>query len=581
MAATSRKPREGSCRDRRSRLILLGFLLVFGLILFRLERLQIRDAAFYDALAHDQHLLSAEIAPLRGEIFLQNGNEGMYPIAVNRAYPTVYVVPRDVEDVDATVRLLSDVLGRDEGVIRERFADRDDPFEIIERKVEKDRADKIVEADLPGVFVTEETFRFYPGEELASQTVGFVGAGDGKISGRYGVEASWEDVLAGSRGAVHQERDASGRWISTTDREYIPERNGSDLILTIDANAQYELERILRDRVERHDADGASAIVLEVGTGRILAMANVPTFDPNRYGEVSDMAHFINPVVSHNYEAGSVFKPITMAIGIDDGKIAPSTTYVDPGVIREGGYEIMNSEEKTYGEQTMTQVLEESINTGTIFVQRQVGNKTFREYVERFGFGEETGVALPGEARGNLSNLEHLGRDIHFYTASFGQGISMTLLQLALAYDVIANGGNLMTPHIVDETRDSDGIEKRNEAESVRRVIAEDTAKQVREMLASVVESGHGKNAGVEGYRVGGKTGTAQVAKRGERGYSDEETIGTFAGLAPVDAPEFVVAVKVRNPKDVIWAESSAAPAFGEIMRFLLDYYHIEPDRNE
>jgi len=225
----------------------------------------------------------------------------------------------------------------------------------------------------------------------------------------------------------------------------------------------------------------------------------------------------------------------------------------------------------------MTQVLEESLNTGTIFVQKKVGNKRFKDYIDRFGFGEKIGVDLPNESRGNISNLEYLQRDINFYTASFGQGISMTLLQLAQSYDVLANGGLLMKPHIVDSFISQNGEREDVKPEVTRRVIAESTSFDIREMLYSVVENGHGKRAQVPGYRVGGKTGTAQVAKRDERGYSDDESIGTFAGLAPIDDPRFVVVVKIRNPKDVIWAESSAAPAFGDIMKFLLDYYNIEP----
>ena len=313
------------------------------------------------------------------------------------------------------------------------------------------------------------------------------------------------------------------------------------------------------------------------GTGKILAMANVPTFNPNEFSSVEDMSMYLNPIVSHTYESGSVFKPITLAIGLDAGVIDPDTTYRDTGVIYEAGYEIMNSDEKSYGKQTMKQVLEESLNTGTIFVERKVGNARFKEYIERFGFGEKTGIDLPSESRGNISNLEYLQRDINFYTASFGQGISMTLLQLAQSYDVLANGGTLMKPHIVDAFILKDGEREEIKPEIIRRVITEETSFDIREMLYSVVENGHGKRAQVPGYRVGGKTGTAQVAKKDERGYSDEESIGTFAGFAPVGDPQFVVAVKIRNPKDVIWAESSAAPAFGDIMKFLLDYYNVKP----
>jgi cell division protein FtsI/penicillin-binding protein 2 len=564
-------------RDWRVALILFVFFVIFSAIAIRLSVVQISRGAFFQEVAYEQHTVNASLAPKRGEIFLHNGNESQYPVAVNRAYQTLCVSPKDVENVEETVRWISELLQKDEDSVWTSFRDLDDPFEIVARKVNEDIARVVSEEKRKGIFLIEETARFYPADELASQTIGFVGNSGESVSGRYGIEAAWEATLAGVHGSVRQERDAGGRWISTTDREFLPQRDGSDITLTIDANVQYETERVLRERMETHSADSASAVVLEVGTGRILAMANMPSFDPNRYGEVEDMRVFRNSVVSDNYEAGSVFKPIVMAMGIDAGKIAPSTTFVDTGSVFEAGYTIKNSEEKVYGKQTMTQVLEESINTGMIFVQRQLGNALFRDYVKAFGFGERAGVGLPAEASGNITNLDTLNRTINFYTASFGQGISMTLLQVARAYDVIANGGMLVVPKIVDSVSNKNGTKQTMETEVLRRVIQEDAAQYVREMLFSVVESGHGKRAAVAGYRVGGKTGTAQVAKRDARGYSDDETVGTFVGLAPVDNPRFVVAVKVRNPKDVIWAESSAAPAFGDIMKFLLGYYGVEP----
>lgn len=539
--------------------------------------LSVSAHSFYKEIAQNQHVLDADILPNRGEVYCKNGQKDIYPLATNKQYPTIYVSPKEIANKEEVVKFLVDELEIDKETAFGYFDDPDDPFEVVLRKADEEYAKKVEEYDAKGIYVMYETFRYYPGDTLGSQVLGFVGHDGEGISGRYGIEAYWEEILRGDPGYVSQERDARGGWISVSGREFQPAKNGKDIILTLDAGVQYEVERVLKERVEQHDADSASAIVLEVGTGKILAMANMPTFDPNEFSSVKDMGLFLNPAVSHVYESGSVFKPVTLAIGLDAGVIEPDTTYIDTGVIYEAGYEIMNSDEESYGRQTMTQVLEESLNTGTIFVQKKVGNKDFKEYVERFGFGEKTGVELPSESRGNISNLEYLQRDINFYTASFGQGISMTLLQLAQSYDVLANGGVLMRPHIVDSLISEDGEREEIEPEVLRRVITEETSFDIREMLYSVVEKGHGSRARVPGYRVGGKTGTAQVAKKDERGYSDEKSIGTFAGLAPIDDPRFVVVVKIRNPKDVIWAESSAAPAFGEIMKFLLDYYNVNP----
>ena len=268
-----------------------------------------------------------------------------------------------------------------------------------------------------------------------------------------------------------------------------------------------------------------------------------------------------------------------MASGIDAGVISPNTTYVDTGVISEAGYNIKNSDGKAYGEQTMTQVLEASLNTGVIFVEKLLGNARFKDYILKFGFGEKTGINLPGELAGNITNLKNLKSHIQFFTASYGQGLTVTPLQVLNAYSAIGNGGNLMKPQIIEKIIYSDGTEKTIEPEIIRPVIKKETSEQVKNMLESVVVNGHGKRAAVPGYRVGGKTGTAQVAKKDSVGYEDGVTIGSFAGLAPLEKPRFAVIVKIDNPKDVLWAESSAAPAFGEVMRFLLTYYNVEPSQ--
>jgi cell division protein FtsI/penicillin-binding protein 2 len=250
---------------------------------------------------------------------------------------------------------------------------------------------------------------------------------------------------------------------------------------------------------------------------------------------------------------------------------------VDTGSVKEAGYTIKNSEEKTYGRQTMTQVLENSINTGAIFMEKQVGNRKFADYVKAFGFGEKTGIELPNELAGSIKNLEELRRDINFYTASFGQGISVTPLQLISAYAAIGNNGKLMRPQIVEKIIKNDGSSEETKPQEVRQVVSPDSAGKVREMLLSVVLNGHGKKAAVPGYLIGGKTGTAQVSKAGTKGYDEGLTIGSFVGLAPIDDPQFAVLIKIDNPKDVQWAESTAAPAFSQVMSFLLKYYGVKP----
>lgn len=563
--------------DNRRLYILVASVVILGvIILVRLYVLQVVAHSKYKEIAEGQHKAFSELNAKRGEIYLQNKN-GIYPLAVNRDYLMVFLEPKLVKDREAVIKDVSYILGMERSEIESKLSDPDDMFEIVKRKISQEEAGKIKELNLEGVKVTSEIFRYYPGKELASHVVGFIGSDGEKLRGRYGIESFWEKDLRGENGRLSQERDSRGRWISITDRDLTPARDGVDLVLTIDETVQYEVEKILKETVEKHGADGGSIVVQDPHSGKILAMANFPDFNPNEFGKVEDMAAFMNSSVSAAYEAGSVFKTFTLAGGIDSGVISPTTTYVDTGVVHEAGYSIENSDFKAYGNQTMTEVLEKSLNTGVIFIEKLMGNKRFAEYVKKFGFGDVSGIELPGEAGGNTKNLKQLNRDIQFFTAAFGQGITVTPLQLANAYSVIANGGKLMKPRIVEKAIYADGREKVLEKEEIRQVVTEDTARQMREMLESVVENGHGKRAAVPGYAVGGKTGTAQVAKVGEKGYEDDVTIGSFAGIAPVDDPKFTVVVKIIDPKDVIWAESVAAPAFGEVTKFLLNYYNIEP----
>ncbi len=556
-------------------LIIIGVAL---LIIIRMYSLQVNAYSKYRLLADNQHKVLHELIAKRGEIFLQN-SDTPYPVAVNREYQLAYLEPKKINDseIDFVAERISNILGISQEKIYFKLRKRDDVFEILKHKLSDEEVRKIKEAKLPGVKLIPENFRYYPGGEMAAHLVGFVGSNGIKNKGQYGLEACWDEKLRGIDGSVSQERDAGGRWISIVERDLQLAKDGVDLELTIDYTVQYGVEKILKETIEKHNADEGSIIVQDPITGKILALAVYPTFNPNEYGEVDDMAVFINSAVSNAYEPGSVFKPITIAVGIDSGVISPATTYTDTGQVVEAGYTIKNSDEKAYGLQTMTQVLEKSLNTGVIYVEKLLGNARFNTYVKKFGFGSRSGIDLLGEAKGNIRNLEELSSDIQFFTASFGQGITTTPLQLANAYSVIANGGKLMKPQIVEKIIKGNKEEETIKSQIIRQVISNEAAKQTSEMLRSVVVNGHGKRADVPGYLVGGKTGTAQVAKSNSRGYDEGLSIGTFAGFAPTDNPLFTVVVKITNPKDVQWAESSAAPAFGKVMAFLLEHYNIEP----
>jgi stage V sporulation protein D (sporulation-specific penicillin-binding protein) len=554
------------------------FFFIAGGIVLRLYTIQVSAFDYYKELANNQHFIFKNLVPQRGEIYLKEGDD-LYPVAVNKETKMAYAVPREIENPKEVVGPLSSALGLDEKEIEFKIGKPEDMYEILKHKLSDEEIENLNKLKLKGIHLSDESFRYYPAGELASQVLGFVGWKDNNLGGRYGIENFFNSELSGQEGKLFQNKDNSGLWVPTGAKEITPARNGDSLILTIDHIIQYETEKILRSAISKFEAEKGSIIVMETATGRILAMASFPNFNPNDYGN-SAMEGFRNSALSDPYECGSVFKTITLAAAIDNGKINSQTVYNDTGKVVEGGYFVMNSDLKSNGKQTMTQVLEKSLNTGAVYAQKLLGNKNFSDYVKRFGFGALTQIDLPGESAGNISNLDNPRININYLTASFGQGISVTPIQLISAYNAIANGGMLMKPQMVEKIIRNDGHEDEVAPQEVRRVISEQAAAEVTRMLRSVVVNGHGKQADVPGYLVGGKTGTAQVASLKEKGYEEGKNIGSFAGFAPADNSEFTLLVRIDNPKGVVWAESSAAPAFGELMKFLLDYKNIKPTEN-
>lgn len=572
--------------DPRLTVLKWGFLVFAALIGFRLFVLQVVQASMYSAWASDQYSFYENLKPDRGEILARDLKDGeLYPVATNVNLGQVFADPRNVKDVHETAKLVGEILGMSEEEIfalEEKISNKDDRYEPIKRKVPEEQLAKIdaakAEKKLAGISYVREAFRSYPETGFGGHILGFVGANDdGSVSGKYGLEGYFEEELAGTAGHLQSEKDAAGRLIATGDRSYEPAVDGMDVVLTIDRNIQYTACKLLRQAVLKHGADGGSVVILNPDTGEVLAMCGAPDFDPNAYGSVTDASVFNNPAIFNAYEPGSIFKPLTIAASIDAGAITPATTFEDLGFVVMDDFTIRNSEDKVYGVQTMTQVLEESINTGVIFAMQQMGKDLFKQYVENFGFGTYTGIELSKEVPGDVSSLAK-SADVYAATATFGQGITATPLQMAAAFAALGNGGKLMQPFIVSEKQYPDGRVERTEPIQVRQVISEKTSNLVSAMLISVVENGHGKKAAVPGYYIAGKTGTAQVAGPGGK-YSADATIGSFAGYGPVGDPKFAMVVRIDRPRDVQWAESTAGPLFGEIAEFLLRYFEVPPQR--
>jgi len=574
-----------SRRDARVeafRLFILFFAVVIGVKLFVL---QIIDHGFYQALASGQHEILRELIPERGDVFIHDyKDETLVPLATNQRLAFIYADPRKIKEPDEIAEALGEIFGYDEEKIlalEKRLDQPNDPYEPIERQVSDEILDQVIALEFSGIFYTRELSRLYPEQGVGGHVIGFVGSDEsGNKAGRYGIEGYFNQILAGTPGFLRSERDIAGRLIAVAERSLEPAIDGADIVLTIDRTIQFKACSSLLAAVTKHGADSGSIIILDPKTGKIFAMCAVPDFDPNHYSQVESIDQFNNPVIFDSYEPGSVFKPMTMAAAVDVNAVTPATHFTDVGSVMVDGWPkpLGNAEGKVYGDVDMTQVLEDSINTGMIFSMRAMGQQTFVDYVKRFGFGQKTDVELETEATGNISSLEK-SSEIYSATATFGQGITVTPLQIAMAYSAIANGGMLKKPQIVDEIRYTDGTVEKRTPQDVAQVIDEKTSRMLGAMLVSVIEHGHGKRAGVPGYYIAGKTGTAQVARTDGIGYSNDYTIGSFAGFGPVEDPKFTMVVRIDNPRDVVWAESTAAPLFGEMAQFLLQYFEVPPVR--
>jgi len=569
-------------KNWRINLILFFIFLFAATIISRLIFLQIINQDYWQALAKGQQKYFAPLPADRGEVFLKDKDNNLYSLAINKEWNLVYAVPNEVKNKEETAQALSQILKLDETQLDSASPkdfilsklQEENLYEVIKNKLTDQEVEDIKKLNLAGIYLSKSTGRFYPQETLASQVIGFL-SGDGQ--GQYGIEDYYNDILAGQEGFQEGERSAKGFFLPFAENSS-PAKKGENLVLTIDYNIQFLAEKLLKKAKENLEIEEGQIIVMDPNSGKILALANFPTFDPNKYSEVKEIGVFQDGAIQKIYEPGSVFKPITMAGALEEGKITPETTYVDSGSLKVGGYTVYNYDGRTWGKRTMTEVLEKSINTGAVFAERQLGNDLFLEYIKKFGFFELTGVDLEGEIFSENKEFKE-GYEINFTTASFGQGIEITPLQLARAFSAIANGGKLVKPYIVENSP----INNNNSSEKETQVISSNTASRLTSMLVSAVENGYANRAKITGYFIAGKTGTAQVSWPAlgiqKSGYSDK-TIQTFIGFAPAFNPKFVILVKLNNP-NIKTAEYSAAPIFKDLASYIIDYYQIPPDYKE
>ncbi|MGH9268321.1 MAG: peptidoglycan D,D-transpeptidase FtsI family protein, partial [Acidimicrobiales bacterium] len=487
--------------------------------------------------------------------------------------------PRFVPDKAGAARALAPVLGSEAARLKGRLSTKRG-FVYLARQVDLAQADRIRALDIPGVGVYPESKRLYPGGPLAAHVLGFVGLDH---EGLAGMESRYDRLLAGSPGEILMERDPDGRFIPVGKSRETPPVAGDDLVITIDREIQYAAEAYLAKAVGAFGAKGGAVVVMRSDSGEILGLANLPTFDPNRFGSASKEARR-NRALIDVYEPGSANKVITAAAALESGTVGLTDVFSVPDSLPFAGKTFRDAHPHPRLDLTLSGIIQRSSNVGTIKIATSMGKERLHDYLRRFGYGKPTGVEFPGEAAGILPPPQRWWKN-SLPTIAIGQGVAVTLMQIVSVYSTVANGGVRVQPRLVAATIDARGRRHEPPPPPSRRVIEEATAKELTGILLSVVEGedGTGSQAAVAGYRVAGKTGTAEKVKTGERGY--EGYVASFIGFGPMvavgagrraDGPRLVVGVMLDDPRP-IWGGVTAAPVFREVMKFALSHLGIGP----
>lgn len=549
--------------ERRIGLLFAVFLFVMGVIALRAVQLGTLQGDRLAQAATRQHVQEVTVPASRGTITDRNGVE----LAVAEPASDVSATPYLVKDPARVAAKLAPLLEVEEGELIEKLTRRDTGFVYLKRKVPADRADRIAKLGIEGIDLTPSQRRTYPRDYMASQVLGMVGTdGDGLA----GIEHAFDRFLRGQDGLRRIVRDGVGDDVVV--RDVKPARPGARIELTLDATLQDKVEEVLKDIGSTYRPKGATAIVADPSNGEILALANWPRVNANAPAGAPEYPRQ-NRAVGFAYEPGSTFKAITMAGALEDGVVTPDTAFNLPPQIQVADRVIKNAEERGWVTLTTREILAHSDNVGTIVVGKdRLGAKRFDHWVRRFGFGKPTGTDLPGEERGIVLPLEKYSGS-SMGNLPIGHGELVTPLQITQAYIAIANGGILRTPHIV---RSIDGRPTRDRAG--RRVISERTAAQLREMLEGVLKpGGTASEVEVPGYTLAGKTGTANKLDTNTGEYSQSKYIASFVGFAPARRPRVVISIVVDEPQGAIYGGQIAAPAFGKIAAFAMQYLEIPP----
>lgn len=545
------------------------FVILYLLIIGKLFYWQIVRAEDLRTIGINQSSDKLAIQAKRGDILTSDG----FPLATNKVSYLLYANPKVVSDMSEYSKKLSLILEMDEASISARLSQ--DLFWVnLAMKVSDTKKRQIENLKLPGLGFQEQNDRYYPEASMAAQLVGFLGKDKaGSNHGFFGLEGYYNAQMQGRDGSLYVVKDALGHPVVNDIREE-KKIDGRSITLSIDRTIQYILQKRLKEGVLKYEAEGGSIIAMDTKTGKILGMSSMPNFDPQTYYDFPQTS-LKNPIITDLYEPGSTFKVLVMASAIDLGLVKPDTKCsACSGPVSIGEYDISTWNKKYFGNPTMTEVIQHSDNTGMVFVGKKLGQKNLLSYFNRFGVDDYTGIDLQGEVNGGLRSE---WREIDLATATFGQGISITPIQLLAGVNAIANKGNLMQPYVVTKITQEDGREIEIKPKTVRKVIKDSTATAMTWIMVNAVEKGEAQWTKLPGYSIAGKTGTAQIPVAGH--YNPNETIASFIGFFPAEEPKITMLVVVHKPKTSIYGADTAAPIFFNSARDIVNYLGIPPDK--
>ncbi len=560
----------------RIRIVIVCIFLVAIVLLFRLFFVQVIHKNSYAEKADRQYVTPSGNIFNRGSIFFSKKDGSLVTAGTVTSGFKLAMIPKNIVDPEEVYLKLDPYLEMDEATFLSKVSKTTDPYEEIATGLNKEQVTEIENLKLKGLSIFKDNWRYYPGGNLASHTLGFLAYKGDDLVGQYGLERYYNSTLSKPKDEAYVNFFAE---VFSNISDTFSNTSTGEIVTTIEPMAQYTLEQELATALSKWKADQAGGIIINPQTGEIYAIAGLPDFDLNNFKGVSDVGVYRNPLVENVFEFGSVIKPLVMAGAIDAGVVTPETKYTDNGFVVVDKKTINNFDKKGRGVVTMQDVLDQSLNTGMVYAENKLGHDKFRSYMKSYGLGEKTGIDLPNETSGLIKNLDS-PRNIEYANAAFGQGIALTPIEAIRAFSIIANGGKMVTPHLAKKINYDNGLSKTLEYPILKEnILKKETTDTVTKMLIHVFESYDSGAHKMTNHSVATKTGTAQVALESGKGYYTDRHMHSFFGYFPAYDPKFLVFLFLENPKEIKYASQTLIPPFVNISKFIINYYNVPPDR--